>query len=178
MIKKNKSNMEIACELKKLLSINSNSAYAMGVMTNAGEKHWEVLLEILKEEKELSSDRVALLALALGENSTHKRKEISMSQPKLVRDKIPQIIRSSGKTPITRILSEQEYLVELDKKLNEEIAEYQADKSIEEMADVLEVLYAICEARGHSIEELHQVCDKKREERGGFEERIFWSGNE
>ncbi len=100
------------------------------------------------------------------------------SRPKLVRDKIPQIIRSAGKTPITRILSEEEYLVELDKKLNEEIAEYQADKSIEEMADVLEMLYAICEARGHSIEELHQVRDKKREERGGFEERIFWSGNE
>lgn len=101
-----------------------------------------------------------------------------MQQSKLVRDKIPRIIRAAGKTPITRVLSEEEYLVELDKKLNEEIAEYQADKSIEEMADVLEVLYAICEARGHSIEELHQVRDGKREERGGFEERIFWSGNE
>ena len=97
---------------------------------------------------------------------------------KLVRDKIPAIILADGKKPMTRILDTEEYLEELDKKLNEEIAEYQADKSIEEMADVLEVLFAICEARGHSVEELMEVRAAKREERGGFEERIFWSGNE
>ena len=103
---------------------------------------------------------------------------VIMNQGKLVRDKIPQIIREAGKTPITRILSEKEYLEELDKKLNEEIAEYLADKSIEEMADVLEVLFAICEARGHSLEELMEARNTKREKRGGFEQRIFWSGNE
>ena len=97
---------------------------------------------------------------------------------KLVRDKIPAIILADGKKPITRILDTEEYLEELDKKLNEEIAEYQANKSIEEMADVLEVLFAICEARGHSVEELMEVRAAKREKRGGFEERIFWSGNE
>lgn len=97
---------------------------------------------------------------------------------KLVRDKIPAIILADGKKPITRILDTEEYLEELDKKLNEEIAEYQADKSIEEMVDVLEVLFAICEARGHSVEELMEVRTAKREKRGGFEERIFWSGNE
>jgi len=97
---------------------------------------------------------------------------------KLVRDKIPAIILADGKKPMTRILDTEEYLEELDKKLNEEIAEYQADKSIEEMADVLEVLFAICEARGHSIDELMEVRAAKREKRGGFEERIFWSGNE
>ena len=97
---------------------------------------------------------------------------------KLVRDKIPAIILADGKKPMTRILDTEEYLEELDKKLNEEIAEYQADKSIEEMADVLEVLFAICEARGHSVEELMEVRAAKREKRGGFEKRIFWSGNE
>ena len=56
---------------------------------------------------------------------------------KLVRDKIPQIIQADGKSPIIRTLSEEDYLKELDKKLDEEVAEYQADKSIEEMADVL-----------------------------------------
>ena len=101
-----------------------------------------------------------------------------MAQGKLVRDKIPQIIEAAGKTPITRTLSQQEYLEELDKKLNEEIAEYQADKSIEEMADVLEVLLAICQGRGHSVEELMKVREEKREARGGFEQKIFWSGNE
>ena len=97
---------------------------------------------------------------------------------KLVRDKIPEIIKNDGKTPIIEILSDEDYLKELDKKLNEEVEEYQADKSIEEMADVLEVLFAICEARGHSIEELMQAREGKREKRGGFEDRIYWVGNE
>lgn len=100
-----------------------------------------------------------------------------MTQGKLVRDKIPEIIIADGKTPITRILTDEEYLVELDKKLNEEVAEYQADKSIDEMADVLEVLFAVCQARGYSVEELMTVRDAKREKRGGFEQKIFWSGN-
>ena len=100
-----------------------------------------------------------------------------MIMGKLVRDKIPDIIRAAGKTPVTEILSNEEYLNELDKKLNEEVAEYQADKSIEEMADILEVLYAICEARGYSIGELMQVKEAKRDERGGFKDRVYWVGN-
>ncbi len=97
---------------------------------------------------------------------------------KLVRDKIPQIIMSDGKNSIIRTLSDEEYLTELDRKLDEEVAEYQADKALEEMADVLEVLFAICEARGHSVNELMKVRDEKRENRGGFKEKIFWDGNE
>lgn len=97
---------------------------------------------------------------------------------KLVRDNIPQIIEAAGKKPIIEILSDKDYLVELDKKLNEEVAEYQADKSLEEMADVLEVLFAICEARGHSVEELMRMRDIKKIARGGFKEKIFWCGNE
>ena len=96
---------------------------------------------------------------------------------KLVRDKIPEIIKEDGKTPITRILDDEEYLDELDIKLSEEVQEYQADKSIEEMADVLEVLLAICEARGHSIDELIQVQNRKRDKRGAFKEKIYWEGN-
>lgn len=97
---------------------------------------------------------------------------------KIVRDRIPEIIEKAGKKPITRILSHEEYLKELDKKLNEEVNEYQADKSIEEMADVLEVLFAICEARGYSVEELLQERESKREKRGGFKDKIYWAGNE
>jgi len=100
-----------------------------------------------------------------------------LKKGKLVRDNIPQIILADGKTPITRILTDEEYLVELDKKLTEEVAEYQADKSLEEMADILEVLLAICEARGHSVEQLMEVRNQKREQRGGFKQKIFWSGN-
>lgn len=96
---------------------------------------------------------------------------------KLVRDRIPEIIIADGKEPIVRTLNQDEYLKELDIKLNEEVAEYQIDKSIEEMADVLEVLYAICEARGHSIEELEAVRKEKSDARGAFKKRIYWDGN-
>ena len=97
---------------------------------------------------------------------------------KLVRDKIPEIIKGDGKICKTRILSDEEYIAALEAKLNEEVAEYQADKSIEEMADILEVLFAVCEARGHSVEELLQVKESKREKRGGFKDKIYWIGNE
>ena len=92
---------------------------------------------------------------------------------KLVRDKIPEIIENSGKTAHFRILSDAEYLVELDRKLNEECAEYQADKSLEELADMLEVMYAIAAARGYSAMELEKVRADKSKERGGFESRLF-----
>lgn len=73
---------------------------------------------------------------------------------KLVRDKIPRIISDNRQTAVTRVLSNDEFLTELDRKLNEECAEYQADKSLEELADMLEVIYAIAEARGFTIAEL------------------------
>lgn len=92
---------------------------------------------------------------------------------KLVRDKIPQIIQLSNKKPVCHILSDSEYITELEKKLNEEVAEYQQDKNLEEMADVLEVLYAICEARGYSIKQLEEKRKEKADERGGFKDKIY-----
>ena len=88
---------------------------------------------------------------------------------KLVRDKIPELIESDGKTCKTRVLSREEYIAALEAKLNEEVAEYQADKNLEEMA----VLRSICIARGYALEELEAVRTKKADERGGFEEKIF-----
>lgn len=92
---------------------------------------------------------------------------------KLVRDKIPEIIEADGKVCRTHILSNEEYIAALETKLNEEVAEYQADKNLEEMADVLEVLHAICVARGYSLDELEAMRAKKANERGGFKEKIF-----
>ena len=92
---------------------------------------------------------------------------------KLVRDNIPEIIEEDGKACMTRILSDEEYIASLETKLNEEVAEYQADKNLEEMADVLEVLQAICIARGYSLEELEALRAKKANERGGFADKIF-----
>lgn len=92
---------------------------------------------------------------------------------KLVRDKIPEIIEQSGKTAHTHILTNDEYISELDRKLGEEFAEYQADKNLEELADMLEVMYAIATARGYSTEKLETVRREKAEKRGAFNDKIF-----
>lgn len=92
---------------------------------------------------------------------------------KLVRDRIPEIIEGAGKTCATRILPHAEYLAALDAKLTEELAEYQADKSMEELADLLEVMMAVAEARGHSFAEVEAIRRAKAEKRGGFRERIY-----
>ena len=92
---------------------------------------------------------------------------------KLVRDRIPEIIEQSGKTCITSILSADEYLTMLDEKLSEELAEYQQDKSMEELADLLEVMMAVAKARGSSFEEVEAIRRQKAEKRGGFEKRIL-----
>lgn len=92
---------------------------------------------------------------------------------KLVRDKIIKIIEQDGSIAVSRVLSEKEFITELDNKLSEEVKEYQEDKNLEEMADVLEVLYAICKARGYTIEELEAKRKEKVDARGGFEEKIF-----
>ena len=92
---------------------------------------------------------------------------------KLVRDKIPEIIEEDGKKCVTHILSDEKYIEALETKLNEEVSEYQADKNLEEMADILEVLQAICIARGYTLEELEIMREKKANDRGGFVEKIF-----
>ena len=97
---------------------------------------------------------------------------------KLVRDKIPEIILNSGKKPVYYMLPDNEYPSALDIKLNEEVAEYQADKSIEELVDILEVVISICEARGYSMSELFKLREAKLAERGGFKNKFFWLGNQ
>lgn len=93
---------------------------------------------------------------------------------KLVRDKIPEIIVEHDKaTPITRVLNNEEYLEELNKKLQEEVKEYLEDNNIEEMADILEVLHGILDAKGYTWEELEKVRINKVEKRGAFKKKIF-----
>ncbi|WP_347562658.1 nucleoside triphosphate pyrophosphohydrolase [Clostridium sp. HBUAS56010] len=92
---------------------------------------------------------------------------------KLVRDNIPEIIEKAGGKARFRILSEKEYNSELDRKLLEEVKEYQEDRNLEEMADILEVLYAICTAHGYTMEALEEKRRQKHQERGGFEKRLF-----
>lgn len=97
---------------------------------------------------------------------------------KLVRDRIPQIIQNSGYIPVTRVLDDEEYLECLEKKLDEEVAEFHRDNNTEELADVLEVVYALAEVNGYSPEQLNRICAEKRAERGAFHDRIFLIGKE
>lgn len=95
------------------------------------------------------------------------------SYQKLVRDRIPEIIESSGRTCVTEILSDEDYLKMLDAKLDEELSEYHADQNIEELADLMEVIRACAAARGYTVEELEQVRVEKATRRGGFEKKIL-----
>ena len=91
---------------------------------------------------------------------------------KLVRDRIPAIIKAAGKTAVTdRILPENMQAV-LDRKLQEEVKEYLGSHSVEEMADVLEVLHGIAFHAGIDWNQVESERLRKKEERGGFEEGI------
>lgn len=92
---------------------------------------------------------------------------------KLVRDRIPEIIEAQGNSCVTEVLSNEAYLRMLDAKLDEELAEYHQDQNLEELADLLEVIFAAAEARGYTREQLEQIRAKKAEERGGFAQKLL-----
>lgn len=96
---------------------------------------------------------------------------------KLVRDRIPEIIEREGKRLSTKILDEDEYVSHLDEKLKEELAEYlkceETKDQIEELADMLEVILALAEAKGVTPQELEAVRRQKADKRGAFNERIL-----
>lgn len=92
---------------------------------------------------------------------------------KLVRDRIPEIIEASGKTCVTEVLSDEDYLKMIDAKLDEELAEYHKDQNLEELADLLEVIHAAVIARGYSLDELERVRLEKAAKRGGFAKKIL-----
>lgn len=96
----------------------------------------------------------------------------SIHYDKLVRDKIPEVIQQAGKQPITDILSQVDIAAALDRKLMEEVQEYLESGSVEEMADVLEVLHGIVFHKGISWDEVESARIHKRDERGGFEKGI------
>ena len=96
---------------------------------------------------------------------------------KLVRDKIPEIIENSGKEPIIRVLEDTEYKEELLKKLYEEYREVieakTKEETLEECSDVLEVLIALLEYNGYTLEDLLKCRDEKKEKRGAFQKRLY-----
>lgn len=96
-----------------------------------------------------------------------------MKYDKLVRDFIPETIERSGKKAVTRILNDDEFKVYLEKKLDEEAKEFHESKSIEELADILEVVYYLCRAYGYTVAQLKVAVDAKCRIRGGFDRKIL-----
>jgi predicted house-cleaning noncanonical NTP pyrophosphatase (MazG superfamily) len=96
---------------------------------------------------------------------------------KLVRDLIPKIIEKGGSAFTTRVLEEQEYVEEICKKTQEELAEYREAETpqhkVEELADLLELVNALALHEGVTLEDVEKVRKEKAEKRGGFKERIF-----
>jgi len=96
-----------------------------------------------------------------------------MKYNKLVRDKIPEIIKNKGSVPISHIASGNEYWQKLKEKLQEEVNEFLEDENNEELADILEVIYAICDFKKIGKDELELLRKKKAKERGGFKNKII-----
>lgn len=96
---------------------------------------------------------------------------------KLIRDRISEIIKHNGKTPITRILNEKEYIEEIGKKIGEELTEYleaeAKEHKVEELADLLELINTLAQHEGVTLEDVEKVRKQKAGKRGGFQERIF-----
>ncbi|MGW1836052.1 pyrophosphohydrolase domain-containing protein [Streptomyces sp. BBFR2] len=99
---------------------------------------------------------------------------------KLVRDRIPQIIRDDGAEPVIRTAGPEEYRRRLRDKLGEEVTEFlTADEpdAPEELADVLEVIHALAADLGITPDQLEKLRETKARDRGGFTERLVWLGN-
>jgi predicted house-cleaning noncanonical NTP pyrophosphatase (MazG superfamily) len=96
-----------------------------------------------------------------------------MKYNKLIRDKIPEIIKSKGTVPITHIASDEEYQQKLKAKLQEEVDEFLEDNNEEELADILEVIYALCDLYKIDKDKLEQLRKDKAEKRGGFKDKII-----
>ena len=92
---------------------------------------------------------------------------------KLIRDKIPEIIEESGRKHTIEVLPDKEYLVELNKKLQEELNEYYEDQSVNELADLVEVIYAILKHKEVPIHKFEEIRESKAEKRGSFDKKLF-----
>ena len=92
---------------------------------------------------------------------------------KLIRDNIPEIIKSKGQEPVVRVLSDEEYIIRLKEKLLEEVREYIEDSCIEELCDVYEILDAIKAIEGYTNAEIEAIKKAKADKNGAFNKRLF-----
>ena len=96
-----------------------------------------------------------------------------MHYNKLIRDKIPEIIEKSGKEPVVEELNAATYKKYLDIKLGEELQEYLEADNVDELADLVEVVYAILKYKGIDLNRFESIRKKKADERGAFDKRLL-----
>jgi predicted house-cleaning noncanonical NTP pyrophosphatase (MazG superfamily) len=109
----------------------------------------------------------------LENNNDDDDKEDTKYFNKLVRDKIITIIENGGEKAIYETLNDDNYIKELNKKLVEEVNEFIEGNTNEELADIIEVINAIIKAKKMDRNEIEEIRIRKREERGGFENKIY-----
>ncbi len=106
----------------------------------------------------------------------NRKNTMERTYNKLVRDNIPDIIIANNETPVTRILTDEEYKKSLEAKLNEEyeeVIESEGGERLEELADMIEVIRSLAGLENATLEEIERLADEKRAKRGGFEKKIF-----
>lgn len=92
---------------------------------------------------------------------------------KLVRDNIPNIIQADGRAVNIRILNNEDYKKELNSKLKEELAEYLKDNNVEELADIVEVIYGLLKSMKITKQEFEEIRKNKNKKNGAFNKKIF-----
>ena len=92
---------------------------------------------------------------------------------KLVRDNIPEIIKKQGETPIFSTLDDEQYNFELRKKLTEEVSEYLESEALEELADIIEVIEALADHKGGTLEKVFEIKESKAKKNGKFGKKLF-----
>lgn len=93
---------------------------------------------------------------------------------KLVRDKIPELFNFKN----IYVADDSEYSQALISKLQEEVNEFKKDNNAEELADIIEVIHAIAKNKGISVQEVEKIREKKANERGKFDNKIIWKGED
>ena len=163
--------LDVAKKLNKNGVINSTGTFGL-IPANERKVIQEYCKNLVSYDRMITPNSHKLfskiVALSLMENMV-----MLYTYNKLIRDNNVKIMEDKGCKVTYEILDDKRYGEELDKKLKEEVEEYLADYSVEEMADVMEVIYALLEYRGTSMEEVEQVRIKKRNRKGAFKNKIF-----
>jgi predicted house-cleaning noncanonical NTP pyrophosphatase (MazG superfamily) len=138
---------------------------------------WRTLREWCRTFKRIYIDTPRELLKTMGDDKMPKQPRRPTPYMKLVRNRIPTIIEDSGKVPIYRELNDDEYEFFLRRKLREEVDEYLAAETdrdgIEELADMLEVMYALTHIHGKQPADMLEAKARKKRQRGGFDKRIL-----